>query len=122
MTENEFLDFARDAARLATSTPGTIGNLVLTQERTVNEPTLREPEMRTAFQLQANKVGHLYGIEVPTRENYIFTGKSERGRRALVDFALLDAASPRTIRDVLIELRRTATSNEGRASPDRRAS
>ena len=103
MTETEFLTFVRASATLATQTPGTIGDLILTQESIKGEPTLREPELRTALQLQASVSNILYGIEVPTRYSYRFTGRSSR--KALTDIALLSSADPYDIRSVLIELK-----------------
>lgn len=103
MTESDFLDFARAAVRRIAVRPDRIGNLVLTQTRKGDEPTLREPEMRTALQQEADHRGLLYGIEVPTRHTYQFTGIGKR--RALTDFALLDPETPNEVRDVLVELK-----------------
>ena len=106
MTEAEFLDFARAAALRATRNIGRIGNLVCTQANAKGEPTLREPEMRTAFQQEAEEQGLFYGIEVPTRYTYRFTTKEgTKQRRALVDFALLGSASVTADRNVLVEFK-----------------
>jgi len=103
VTETEFLTFIRAGALLATQVPGRVGYLVLTQERMRGEPTLREPELRTALQIQASLGKLLYGIEVPTFYSYSFAGNS--GRKALTDIALLSGADPYDTRSVLIELK-----------------
>ena len=55
MTEAEFIEFARSAALRATSNIGQIGHLVCTQANAKGEPTVREPEMRAAFQQEAEE-------------------------------------------------------------------
>ena len=107
MTEAEFLEFARSAALRATSNIGSIGHLVCMQANAKGEPTLREPEMRTAFQQEAEERGLFYGIEVPTHYTYRFTDKKrELRRRAPVDFALLGSDSTTADRDVLVKFKR----------------
>jgi hypothetical protein len=103
MTEEDFMEFGRAAALRATSNHGRIGNLIFTQTQNASEPTLREPEIRTAFQQEADKRGLFHGIEVPTKYPYQFTGLG--ARRALTDFALLDGASISGIRNVLVEFK-----------------
>ena len=106
MTEAEFLEFARSAALRATSNLGRIGHLVCTRANAKGERTLREPEMRAAFQQEAEERGLLYGIEVPTHYTYRFVdNKGELRRRALVDFALLGSDSTTADRDVLVEFK-----------------
>ena len=103
MTETEFLDFARNASSRATSNVGRVGHLICTQARNTKKPTLREPEMRTAFQQEAEERRLFYGIEVPTVYSYQFTGVGTR--RALVDFALLASDTAKADRDVLVEFK-----------------
>lgn len=106
MTEAEFLEFTRSAALRATSNIGRIGHLVCTQANAKGEPTLREPEIRSAFQQEAEERGLYYGIEVPTNYTYRFTNKEgEKRRRALVDFALHGSDLERVNWDVLLEFK-----------------
>ena len=106
MTEAEFFEFARSAALRATSNIGRIGHLVCTQANKKQEPTLREPEMRTAFQQEAEERKLLYGIEVPTQYKYRFVDKvGTVRRRALVDFVLLGSDPATMDRDVLVEFK-----------------
>ena len=106
MNEADFIVFTRSASLRATSNIGRIGHLVCTQANQKQEPTLREPEMRTAFQQEAEERGLFYGIEVPTVHAYRFTTKEGiKERRALVDFALLGSASATADRDVLVEFK-----------------
>ena len=106
MTEAEFFEFPRSAALRATSNIGRIGHLVCTQANKKQEPTLREPEMRTAFQQEAEERKLLYGIEVPTQYKYRFVDKvGTVRRRALVDFVLLGSDPATMDRDVLVEFK-----------------
>lgn len=107
MTENEFFEFACRSAKRATSNFGRIGHLICTQKRSLLELTLREPEMRTAFQQEAEHSNVFYGIEVPTRHTYRFTNTANGTtyRRGLIDFALLDSPSATETPDVLVELK-----------------
>jgi hypothetical protein len=105
MTEDEFLNFVRKAVCRVTRYIGRIGSLVCTQTEGNGEPTLREPEMRTALQQQADEDRLLYGIEVPTIHDYRFSGTGEGKRRALIDFALLNSDTPNALRKVLVELK-----------------
>jgi len=102
MTENEFQELVDSAVLRITANIGHIGYLVSTQWRNGNEPTLREPEIRTAFQLTAEDYQRYYGIEVPTRHTYRFEG--EGYRRALIDFVLLTSSS-HVDRDVILEFK-----------------
>ena len=106
MTEAEFIELARATALRATSNIGQIGHLVCTQANGKQEPTLREPEMRSSFQQEAEERGLFYGIEVPTKYTYRFVDtEGQRRRRALVDFALLGAGAAAADRDVLVEFK-----------------
>ena len=119
MTAEEFLVFVRKTAHRATEHDGRVGNLVCTRTaQTVSraEPKLREPELRVAMQQEAETCGQFYGIEVPTRYTYRFTGIGEIGRRALTDFALLESSNPTAHRTVLVEFKagqQRATDREG---------
>ena len=75
MTEAEFLDFARCAALRATSNIGRIRHLVCIQARNPKEPTLREPELRAAFEQEAEERSLYYGIEVRTVHTCRFVDK-----------------------------------------------
>jgi len=102
MNESDFLALVDRAVLRVTADIGRIGHLVCTQSRSKNEPTIREPEMRTAFQQEAEASGVFYGIEVPTKHTYSFKGKSRR--KALIDLAFL--TSPiETDRDVIVEFK-----------------
>jgi hypothetical protein len=106
MTEAEFIEYARAAALRATSNIGQIGHLVCTQAKNPKEPILREPEMRTAFQQEAEAREMFYGIEVPTKYPYRFVDtEGQSRRRALVDFALLNSGEAKSDRNVLVEFK-----------------
>lgn len=82
-----------------------MGCLVYTQTESA-QPKLREPELQFAFGMQAEALGLLYGVEVPTRELYRFTREDGLGRRrGCMDFVLLGAPTPDAARLVLTEFK-----------------
>ena len=102
----EFLEFARGSALRATSSPGRVGHLVLTQTTATSERKLREPELRHALAQEAEARSLLYGVEVPTFHTYRFVkAPGDKQRAARTDFALLQAGMPDYSSAVLVELK-----------------
>lgn len=105
MTRDEFLSFARGAAHRAVSADGRMDCLVYTQVES-EQPKVREPELQFAFGMEAEALGLLYGVEVPTHELYRFTREEGLGRRrGCMDFVLLGAPTPDAARLVLAEFK-----------------
>ena len=106
MTEDDFCGFVDQSVKRATDRIGRVGHLLCTQSANPRERKLREPEMRIAFQQEAEARNLFYGIEVPTTYPYRISGEGERC--ALIDFALLEDAldtDGRIVRNVLMELK-----------------
>lgn len=121
MTRDDYLSFARGAAHRAVAADGRMGCLVYTQVES-GQSKLREPELQFAFGMEAEALGLLYGVEVPTHELYRFTREEGLGRRrGCMDFVFLGAGTPDTARLVLTEFREgqpsTVTDDRGTFAP-----
>jgi hypothetical protein len=106
MKREDFLSFATAAARRATADAGSIGGLYLTSHyRRKDCYRIREPEMRHAFAQEAESIGFLYGIEVPTNNRYRFAMGPGNGRRARYDLVFYPDRDAMATRRAIVELK-----------------
>ena len=82
MDSDEILKISKIAFRRLISSPNGYGGLIFSS----HDKRIREPEVRYIFCKVLDENGYKFGLEVPTNEDYSFTGK--RSRRALTDLSI----------------------------------
>lgn len=89
MSPEELGNHCAEVARLASKNKGYYGNLVFPQRRG-QRAVIREPEIRDIFGRYMMLEMVLYGIEVPTKNKYQFSGKTTEVA-ARTDLAIFDS-------------------------------
>ncbi len=85
MNPNAILELNSIVFERLISSTNECGNLVFTQTYR-QMPKIREPEVRYVYCKILEEKGYKFGLEVPTKEDYSFTG--EKSRSALTDLSI----------------------------------
>lgn len=80
MEKQELVRCCIEVAKLASKSQGHYGNIVFPQRRS-NRPVVREPEIRDVFGRYLMLEMVFYGIEVPSKMTYAFTGSKRIAAR-----------------------------------------
>ncbi|MCX8015604.1 MAG: hypothetical protein N2748_06240 [candidate division WOR-3 bacterium] len=87
MEKNCLIDIFKKTSDLLSKNHDKCNNLIFTQKRN-NKTIIREPEARFALTHVLTNMNINFGIEVPTKKKYKFSGKSDRITSARIDLSI----------------------------------